>query len=57
MSRSIEDDVVDLVLDAMGEMTLNECCQDGFREELANRIEGGLDKLLDGWGLQLQQPR
>lgn len=43
----IELQIVDLVVDAMGELTLNQLCAVGVRDRLAEAIATKADKLLD----------
>lgn len=45
----VEQQLVDVVMDKLGEVTLDDICQSGFREELADELAGPIDQLLSEW--------
>lgn len=48
MKDPIELQLVDLIVDKCGEKTMDEMCQPGIREEIAEELAGPIKKILDG---------
>lgn len=45
----VEQQLVDLVVEKIGEQTLNGMCQPGVRERLAKELAGPIDQILSEW--------